>query len=370
MKVALLFICFAFLRQCSGNNETDVARRLKWLPFWNNLKATKHGKYIGAEPKPKRRQHVWWKESVRLRPSSTPRRIALAFHGHYDRRGTRFDPAACSNFFHSSSNINKRLIQPLRAIFEVDIYFHTYRHSWCRSKDAALVDYLQPVAYQFTDITMDGLPPKIIDSFVAVLELIFAGDVAHAARGRGEGGIDQRKKALAPDAIVLCRFDVVYHTPVTSLGIRFDRVTFSFRDTQPAWERMRKVSDLFTIIPASYAEDFQWALETSCCDGQQKRRICAKMKKQCESSKARKFRKSNRNSSLFDSKDACRGPICPGHFIYKPLSKLIGEESIYFIDGAFRSSNIETGKKGGKQYGGKQSTPFLALDRACSKTCP
>ena len=364
-----------------------------------SLKNCSHSMYYGAEVgRPKRRRHRGWTRAPKLQATTTPRHIALAFHGHYDRQGTRFDSRACSDFFSAASNIEKRLLSPLREQFDtVDVYFHTYRHRSCRSEDEALVQSLQPVAYSFTDETTSGLLPRIIDSFVEVLELIFAG-VPQSAKSNVSvplsAGIQKSGRSSSlrrPDVILLCRFDVVYRHSVMHLGIHWDKVNFAFRDTEQGWRSSRKVSDLFTVVPSVYAEAFQWSLEASCCYGRSKRRLCDEMKEKCEPLVTTTSRKASRYLSLLqlwpvhscerpqehnpmldqgptrrDPRSTCAGPLCPGHLVFRPLVKIIGEENIHFIDNEFRSSNIEINKEGSKDAKSINARPFLAIDRSCS----
>ena len=177
---------------------------------------------------------------------------------------------------------------------------------------------------------------------------------------------------------------------------------------QAAWRNTRKVSDLFTVVPRAYAEDFQWALEASCCSGRTKRRLCRQLEFKCEANAlqfsdnyrgwlrsftsasllhwqrrqlmAKTFGKSmsermapkNETISRMSSvgrnelslrvrslkRGACAGPLCPGHFAYGPLAKAIGEAQIRFIDPEFRSSRVEIGK-------GRWADSFVALERSC-----
>ena len=118
--------------------------------------------------------------------------------------------------------MEKRLFGPLRDVFdEVDVYFHTYRHASCRAKDDRLVEFLKPVAYHFTDEASDGPFPRIIDSYILVLELVFAAS-AHFVReikgnmtlsvsdARKDDTFAVQKLEQMPDVIIMCRFDVVY----------------------------------------------------------------------------------------------------------------------------------------------------------------
>ncbi len=127
-----------------------------------------------------------------------PSKVAILYHGHYDRAGTRFSGNQCSDFLNNDfANHHEMLLRPLRgggsargsmeSGSSVSIFFHTYRHAGgCRDKDDFLVKLLHPVAYEFgvpssssssssstskSSSTEEKLLPRRVDSYIRVLRL-------------------------------------------------------------------------------------------------------------------------------------------------------------------------------------------------------
>ena len=242
------------------------------------------------------------------RTKPPPKTVALLYHGHYDRRGTRFG-RECSDFFQDASNHQDLLIKPIQAAgSKVLVFFHTYRSS-CRDKDAALVGYLKPDKFEFSE----SLLPRIIDSYIRVTKL-----------------------ALSSNArfYIVSRFDVQYTWPITAIGMDWSKTNIAWRDSESTWmdTRMKKVSDLFVAFSGAHALAFLGAL----------------------------------GASANVAKDNHHGPlssplVIPAHFIYISMSNQVGAKNIRFIDSAFRVSTVDA------KYlkGHPQEGVFLAIDRSC-----
>jgi hypothetical protein len=179
---------------------------------------------------------------------------ALLYHGAYTRAaggGTWDGNPLCSDYFAAADNHATRLVEPLLAAgAQVLVYFHTY--STCNaSRDARLVQSLQPVSYRFVPL---GSTSNIVESYVAVLDLL-------STSGRHA------------DFIHMMRFDLYFRTPPLTLTIAWDRLNLPWRDEEYNWDSMRTTSDLWAVLPASYAKGYREALiysgnfEAPCCDG-------------------------------------------------------------------------------------------------------
>jgi hypothetical protein len=357
-------------------------------------------------------------------PAPAPRRkrIAVGFHGAYDRKGSEFDRFSCSDFFQVSDNIESQLLAPLRRSYDVTTFFHTYRHLECRDKDDALEAFLRPASHKFSDAKL----PRIIDSYLVVIDLIM--DAAYGSREPALASTNDTAalRALPSDIeyVVLARFDVRYKVPFARLNVEMDKVNFAFRDRKAYWKRRRKVSDLFFVMPIHHLAPFRKALDASCCarwEAAESERKAKKKKQDDQNMKAigpkahakqgakesmghRKnspkiggkgtmahvhqvavrleqarnhranslLRNSNASNATLDLDEDCPGltlgPACPGHFVYPGLIDAIGEKSVNFIDKGFRTSNIQINTD--RNHRGPRRDPnedaFLAIDRTCS----
>lgn len=210
-----------------------------------------------------------------------PCSVALLYHGEY-LRGTVDEPAGydwtgspkCSDFFVAAANHHDQLVAPLRARgARLQTFFHTVR-SGCASRDQALVNFLQPLAHRFDD----ELPPRIVDSFISVIDLLLASSV-HV------------------DVALLVRFDAMYKQPLDAMDIRWPAVNFAFADTRFA-EGI--VSDLFHVCPGHDLPALRAAFAQS---GE-------------------------------------RAQEWPGsaHYAWEPLREALGEERVHFIDEGLHTS--------------------------------
>ena len=245
----------------------------------------------------------WWLLafgiSVRLKTalaSSFPdslKRVAVAFHGQYMRKEELFHAHSegCSVYFNDAQNISNALVGPLLGSgVDVLTFFHTMHH--CPKTDQKLVDMLRPVSWSFSDCKL----PRIIDSYLRVLDLV----LAHDSR---------------IDALVLSRFDVRYRESIGQIKIDWDKTNLAFPDGPAYWAKENKVSDLFHVLPAKHFKAFRAALDIS----------------------TRKSRSA-------------------GHWIYRPLVKMVGKAEVRFIDPKGRRSNVD-------QF--DPDPPFLFIDRSC-----
>ena len=121
---------------------------------------------------------------VEALPSGQQGTVALVYHGDYTR-GTSDDhdvtcqgpctPDAekqpkCTDFFLAAYNQYVNLVVPLQQMgLQLDTFFHTYSWSYCPARDAALVDFLQPVAYRFDE---QGKYPRIVDTYIAAIDIM------------------------------------------------------------------------------------------------------------------------------------------------------------------------------------------------------
>lgn len=343
--------------------------------------------------------------------------VAIGFHGAYDRTGSQFDSLSCTDFFQVSKNIFSTIIEPLREKYNVLIFFHTYRHEGCLEKDNALVNMLEPEAYEFSKSKL----PRIIDSYIRVIDLI------DETANRTTNKITMASKSKAIDYVLLLRFDVRYKQSFNKINIEMEKVNIAFRDQKQYWELRRKVSDLFFLVPYRYLKIFRDSLDSSCCAlwkaktirknkkreekdygwsgwlSASKRKEERKKQREAKRIKAARIRRS-KSKTTFDRvrvaairlkaaraqraaalernktepqqpylgekhMDICPGsvlgPACPGHFIYPGLSKAIGKKNVHFIDGEYRSSQINVVSRDNLKSRYSDDTAFLAIERGC-----
>ena len=228
-----------------------------------------------------------------------PRSVALAFHGEYVRARPK-----CSYFFGAYANIRSKVVADLRAH---GVRVHSFFHSIASEPelDARLVCALTPVSHTFAR----ARPPKIVDSYIAVLDLV--------ARAR-----------VDVDAVVLMRFDVIYRTQISRLPIDWTKVTYAWPDAQQhtfanlpnRFVREIKTSDLLMVMPRRYVGPMRAALLS--------------------------IREANPQRTAFSKGNA--------HWTYDPLGVAIGYRNLAFVDPKPFTSVVSW------SHG-----RFLAIDRSC-----
>jgi len=228
-----------------------------------------------------------------------PNHVAVLYHGHYDRA---FE-GQCSDFFTVAHNHALKVFNPLRSQgIVLSTFFHTYRDIKCRQKDDFLVDYLQPVSYEFSESNL----PRIIDSYVRVLQL------AYAASPR-------------PEVMLMCRFDIMFTWSILDLNIEWHKVNLSWRDVRDAWQHFQKSNDLFITLPIQYSSSME--------------------------------------KSLYES--AKRSPSGDGNFVFKSLASSIGASELRFIDSEFRTSTVDSYWLAAHKNDTGGAKVFLAIERSC-----
>ena len=164
--------------------------------------------------------------------------VALLYHGSYERQEDECTGKG-SDFFDVASNHKERLVEPLQRMnMQVLTVFHTY-HAACAARDAALVSFLQPVAYRFDT---EGSLPRIVDSYLVALDL---------ANSSGLATIDY---------VVLTRFDVLYTQSIDV--VRWDQINVASPGTYPG-----RCSDLFHAAPWRLVGALRAALDDGRVDG-------------------------------------------------------------------------------------------------------
>lgn len=231
--------------------------------------------------------------------SVIPIHVAVLYHGHYDR----VFEGQCSDFFTVAHNHALKVFNPLRSQgIVLSTFFHTYRNIKCRHKDDFLVEYLRPVSYEFSESNL----PRIIDSYVRVLQL------AYAASPR-------------PEVMLICRFDIMFTWSILDLNIEWHKVNLSWRDVRDAWHHFQKSNDLFITLPIQYTS----AME----------------------------------KSLYES--AKRSPSGDGNFVFKSLASSIGPNELRFIDSEFRTSTVDSHWLAAHKNDTGGAKVFLAIERSC-----
>ena len=228
-----------------------------------------------------------------------PRSVALAFHGEYVRARPK-----CSYFFGAYANIRSKVVADLRAH---GVRVHSFFHSMASEPelDARLVCALKPASHTFAR----ARPTKIVDSYIAVLDLV--------ARAR-----------VDVDAVVLMRFDVVYRKRISQLPINWTKVTYAWPDAQQhtfgnlpnRFVREIKTSDLLMVMPLRYVGPMRAALLS--------------------------IREANPQRTAHLKGNA--------HWTYDPLGVAIGYRNLAFVDP--RPSTSAVSWSHGR---------FLAIDRSC-----
>ena len=166
-----------------------------------------------------------------------------------------------------------------------------------------------PVRHRFT---APGTTQRIVDSSLVGLQLL------------DESGVEV-------DAVLLTRFDLLHREPLLQLPLHWTKVNVAWPDGRVYWEKERRVSDLFFVIPPRFLPAFRRALQWS---GERMQRL----------------------------KTRNRG-FTAGHWVWQSLATEIGNRSLRFIDNRHMSSDskaiCET----------QPSTAFVRVLRHCVRDC-
>jgi hypothetical protein len=158
----------------------------------------------------------------------------------------------------------------------VKIYFHSYVDANCSQRDQRLLRVLNPVRHEFAKEYM----PRVVDSFIKVLELVF-----------------QDKNDI--DAIVLTRFDLRYRAPITSFNVNWGATNVAHKDLRSKWEGREVISDILYVLPIGHVQPLIDAL--------------------------------NRSANSENSDGA-------GHWIFNPFVNMMGRNALNYIDPQIGSS--------------------------------
>merc|ERR1719356_437763 len=213
---------------------------------------------------------------------------ALGFHGEYKRNAGAGHNVGhlSSDIFINYDNINSRIIRPLQKQGgDVLVYFDTVSFSPCPDHDGRLVELLKPINYTFTD----RLRPGVADSYIAVMNMILQDrrDIGH---------------------VILLRFDVMYHMPITDMPIDWEITNAAFRDEPKKWNACNMISDLFFVVPMKHVQGLIEAFEESAYGDSPVMSPCSR----------------NHNT---------------GHLCYVPFVKACGEDSMNFIQNDYNGTS-------------------------------
>lgn len=210
---------------------------------------------------------------------------ALGFHGEYQRDLFAGAHYKYSDFFINYANIKENIITPLEQQGgTVVTYFDTFSFTKCPEHDKRLIHTLTPARYNFSD----DWDHRIVDSYIRVLQLI-------------------QQDQASVDYIILLRFDVQYHLPISSMDIKWPSTNAAFHDKDLNWDTCKMVSDLFFVSPKSHLQALMDAFDWS--------------------------------GDLETSYGRCTHRTGPGHFVYEPFVKSMGIDSFNFIDKNYSGSS-------------------------------
>jgi hypothetical protein len=173
------------------------------------------------------------------------------------------------------------------------------------SGDAALVRFLNPLAYQVDENRHE----RIVDSYIRALTLL------RATHMYSVGNVNW---------VMLLRFDLMIKQPAPSLNIDWGRMNFGWRDSGAYWTSEHIVSDLWYLFPASRLNDMARALD--------------------------------------DSGNTPQGWPGSGHYTWRIINERFGESSWHFIDDGYSTSWLD-GWQCNQQWGGM---PFFIM-RNCPR---
>jgi len=291
-----------------------------------------------------------WLRPTQCANCEPPKRVAIAFRGHYLRKIPTKHPDMnhptkfiCSDAFHNLDNHMKHIVKPLQAAgSSVKTYFHTYQSGDDKASqqhDDRLVQLLSPARYEFAlhsegeriplENPVDGddededdpgargaesfedgesvwpagsadAPGSIVFSFIKVLELVL-----------------QDKESI--DAVVLTRFDLRFRADITALNVWWNVTNGAHREGASSWAHEKRMSDLFFVIPIGHVEAFIHSLKISA------------------------------------EKPYHHRPTGAGHWVFLPFVRQMGWDKMHFIDSHFSLSTALP----------FDSRSFLALSRTC-----
>ena len=195
------------------------------------------------------------------------RRVAVAYHGEYLRKGSRFAPSVCSNAFVTHANHREMIFRPLERIgVRVEIFIHTFGVAGCADQSARLVNMLRPVAFEMETVGAQQHIDKTY-TYIRALRLVLrrweVGDSNQGTAGV-QASVPADQISAASDMVVLCRFEAEYLVPLPAWNIDPRTLNLAFRDggSQPA-ETTGKASDLVFVAPRSLSRTLLAALAES-----------------------------------------------------------------------------------------------------------
>ena len=208
-------------------------------------------------------------------------RTIIVYRGFYRRND---DDGVFAFGFNNLSNHIKNLLNCFKYC---EFYIHTY--SCGKYLDDQLLSYFSYHGLNVVNVIFEKtVNEKISYSIIKSLQLI------------------NENKYKSSDIIINMRFDLEFIEPISKLTIEYNKINFAFKDL--SFEKNKKVSDLFYILPYRYLKTLIYGLQNP--------------------------------SSVFKH--------APGHYIYIPISGIIGTININFlIDGCFSSNtDIPSGQNG------------------------
>ena len=204
---------------------------------------------------------------------SVPRRIAVAYHGHFRREfvdkylieklqaaGTAVtEPVfSCSDWEQSASSREAMLFAPLRSAgAQLSFYLHTFLPE--RYQDA---DDAEPETYG--DLNRRASCPALERLITRIAPRRHLIEQRNATQGPSSAFARVlelvQRDASQLDAVLLLRFDVGYHLPLEQLGLKWDQMNMAFRNEENLWASNRRTSDLFFAMPILMVEPMLRAL--------------------------------------------------------------------------------------------------------------
>jgi hypothetical protein len=197
-------------------------------------------------------------------------KIAVCYRGHYFRRGGKYiGKNKGSNFFLCYWNHMDYLFPHLG---NFDVFFHTY--SCSTEANDKLLNLLKPKKYIIDDEVSNqhqpGANPKVNYTMMQSNSLV---------------DMDEY------DFVINLRFDLLFLRPWIDFNAQQDKFNFLFKSNPGQWKRNGISSDLLWGFPPKYSDAWEASLNAT-------------------SKKSR---------------------VGDGHWIYRELSKSIGEESLHFM---------------------------------------
>lgn len=190
-------------------------------------------------------------------------------------------------FVFGLKNITNHVKNLLSCFKYCEFYIHTY--SCGKYLDDQLLSYFSYYGLNVINVIFEKtVNEKISYSIIKSLELI------------------NENKYKASDVIINMRFDLEFIEPISKLLIEYNKINFAFKDL--CFERNKKISDIMYILPYRYLKTLIYGLQ-------------------------------NPSNVL---------PHAPGHYIYIPITEIIGTLNVNFlIDGCFSSNtDLQSGQNG------------------------